>query len=193
MPELPDITVYVEAIARAGRRPAARDGSVIQTPFLLRTVEPPLDVVIGKPVRAVGRLGKRIVIGLDDELSLVLHLMIAGRLHWKPSGQEGPEEERPGGVRLPERDRSRSPRPARSVARRSHSFAAATPGRDRPRRARGSRRRPSSSSRRASARRTTPSSESLTDPRLFSGIGNAYSDEILHRGAPVAGQADAAA
>ena len=82
MPELPDITIYVEALERRiiGER---LDGVRIHSPFLLRTFDPPLDSVNGKTVREVRRLGKRIALGLDDDLWLVLHLMIAGRLHWK--------------------------------------------------------------------------------------------------------------
>src|SRR5262245_31584855 len=85
MPELPDITVYIEALERrvAGR---AIEEVRLNTPFLLRTVDPPIAAVVGKTVRDVRRLGKRIAIGLDDELFIVFHLMIAGRLHWKASG-----------------------------------------------------------------------------------------------------------
>ena len=85
MPELPDITIYVEALdARViGER---LEGVRIQSPFLLRTFDPPLDSVNGKKVCECRRLGKRIVLGLDDDLWLVLHLMIAGRLHWKDPG-----------------------------------------------------------------------------------------------------------
>src|SRR5215813_5878505 len=91
MPELPDITVYIEAIRpRVVGQPL--ETVLIQTPFLLRTVEPKLDVFIGKLVRTVDRLGKRIVIGFDDELFIVLHLMIAGRLHWRPAGSKGPKK-----------------------------------------------------------------------------------------------------
>ena len=102
MPELPDITIYVEALERRiiGER---LDGVRIQTPFLLRTFDPPLDSVNGKSVREVRRLGKRIAIGLDDELWLVLHLMIAGRLHWKVRGVKLSGKS-PGGLRFPERD-----------------------------------------------------------------------------------------
>ena len=85
MPELPDITVYLEALERriVGQ---TLEGVRVNSPFLLRTFDPPLDAVRGKTVRELRRLGKRIAIGLDDELWLVLHLMIAGRLHWKPPG-----------------------------------------------------------------------------------------------------------
>jgi formamidopyrimidine-DNA glycosylase len=80
MPELPDITLYVERLAErvVGRK---LDRVRLMKPFLLRTVEPPLASVEGRRVNRVGRLGKRIVIGLEDELWLIIHLMIAGRLH----------------------------------------------------------------------------------------------------------------
>ncbi|HTE44115.1 MAG TPA: DNA-formamidopyrimidine glycosylase family protein, partial [Gemmatimonadaceae bacterium] len=85
MPELPDITVYIEALQRriVGQ---PIDDVRLSTPFLLRTVEPPLSALVSKQVASVERFGKRIIIGLDDELFIVLHLMIAGRLHWKKRG-----------------------------------------------------------------------------------------------------------
>ena len=85
MPELPDITIYVEALERRviGER---LERVRIQSPLLLRTFDPDLGTVNGKQVQEVRRLGKRIVLGLDDDLWLVLHLMIAGRLHWKELG-----------------------------------------------------------------------------------------------------------
>ncbi len=83
MPELPDITIYLEALDGriAGQRLI---GTRINSPFLLRTVEPPLEATHGQRVVQLRRLGKRIAIGLEEELWLVLHLMIAGRLNWKP-------------------------------------------------------------------------------------------------------------
>src|SRR5437764_626417 len=83
MPELPDIVVYLDCLRR---RVAGRTlGRVrVAHPFLVRTFDPPLDATFGKTVRVLRRLGKRIVFELDDDLFLVLHLMIAGRLHWKP-------------------------------------------------------------------------------------------------------------
>src|SRR5438445_10679996 len=85
MPELPDITVYVEALGRRvfGRR---LERVRVRSPFLVRTFDPPLDSVEGKTVREFARLGKRIAIGFDDDLWLILHLMIAGRLHWQLPG-----------------------------------------------------------------------------------------------------------
>src|SRR5689334_21990504 len=88
MPELPDITVYVEALhRRIVSQPL--DEVRLGTPFLLRTIDPPLDAIIGKRVLDVRRLGKRLVFALEDDLFVVLHLMIAGRLHWKPRGGKG--------------------------------------------------------------------------------------------------------
>src|SRR5258706_9810022 len=89
MPELPDIVVYVEALrARIAGQPLERVR--VAHPFLVRTFDPPLDSTFGKTVRGFRRLGKRIVFELDDELFLVLHLMITGRLHWKPPGTKAP-------------------------------------------------------------------------------------------------------
>ncbi|MGH6902476.1 MAG: DNA-formamidopyrimidine glycosylase family protein, partial [Geminicoccaceae bacterium] len=82
MPELPDVTVYIEALeARIIDQPLERVR--VASPFLLRTALPPIGAVFGMRVRRLRRLGKRIAIGLEDELWLVLHLMINGRLHWK--------------------------------------------------------------------------------------------------------------
>src|SRR5258708_13359463 len=85
MPELPDITIYIEALEQRiiGE---TLDGVRVNSPFLLRTFDPPLDSVNGKKVRAVRRLGKRIAVGLDDDLWLVLRLIIAGRPQWKDRG-----------------------------------------------------------------------------------------------------------
>ena len=85
MPELPDITVYVEAVA-ARTRGSRLEKVRIANPFLLRSVDPPLAETFGKRVEDVSRIGKRIVLGLEQDLYLVLHLMIAGRLHWTDRG-----------------------------------------------------------------------------------------------------------
>src|SRR5262245_981930 len=89
MPELPDITLYIEALERrvVGRR---LDTIRIRSPFLVRTYDPHLASLDGKVVRRMRRLGKRIVFGFDDELWLILHLMISGRLHWKDRGAKFP-------------------------------------------------------------------------------------------------------
>ena len=85
LPELPDIVVYIAALEQ--RVLAQRLARVrIASPFLLRTAEPPLDGVRGKQVREIRRCGKRIALGLEDDLWLLLHLMIAGRLHWRDAG-----------------------------------------------------------------------------------------------------------
>src|SRR5687768_17048944 len=89
MPELPDIVVYLDALARRVQgRPLQKVR--LANPFLLRSVEPPIKSVEGKIILGLRRLGKRIVFELDDDLFLVLHLMIAGRLHWKPPGTKPP-------------------------------------------------------------------------------------------------------
>src|SRR5271167_2866187 len=85
MPELPDIAAYITALeARILARPLERVR--LASPFLLRTVQPPIAAVEGRTVRELRRIGKRIAIGVDGDLWLVLHLMIAGRLHWRPRG-----------------------------------------------------------------------------------------------------------
>src|SRR5437773_103605 len=84
MPELPDITIYIEALQKRIRGQPL-EHIRIANPFLLRTVLPPIQTAHGKTVRSLRRLGKRIAIGLDDDYWLVLHLMIAGRLHWTES------------------------------------------------------------------------------------------------------------
>jgi formamidopyrimidine-DNA glycosylase len=89
MPELPDLTIYLEALQRlvVGQR---LERIRLASPFLLRTVEPPLSEAAGKPLREVRRIGKRIVFGLDGDLFLIVHLMIAGRFHWKDAGAKIP-------------------------------------------------------------------------------------------------------
>src|SRR5262245_5835434 len=89
MPELPDVVVYIECLERRVVS-TTLDRVRLVNPFLLRSVEPPVSAVTGKTVRGLRRLGKRIVFAFDDELFLVLHLMIAGRLHWKPAGAKPP-------------------------------------------------------------------------------------------------------
>src|SRR6267154_321960 len=91
MPELPDITVYLEALQRrVVGHPLSRVR--IASPFLLRTAIPPLAQIEGRRLINLRRLGKRIVFGFDNELRLVLHLMIAGRLHWREPGAQGTTE-----------------------------------------------------------------------------------------------------
>jgi formamidopyrimidine-DNA glycosylase len=179
VPELPDIEVYVEAIAgRAVGQPlvAIRLGS----PFLLRSADPPIRAAEGKRVLVVRRLGKRVVLALEDDLFLVLHLMIAGRLHWKE-----PKAKLPGRVGLAAFDfptgslvlteAGTKRRAALHLVRGEAALAALDRGGLEPLGA-------SREAFEAALRRENHTlKRALTDPSLFSGIGNAYSDEILHR------------
>jgi formamidopyrimidine-DNA glycosylase len=179
LPELPDITIYIEALERriVGER---LDAVRISAPFLLRTFDPPLDAVIGKAVRQIRRLGKRIAIGLDEELWLVLHLMIAGRLHWKPRGAKLSGKynlaafDFPDGTLLLTEAGSKR-RAALHVVRGEDVLHAQDPG--------GLEVLPATLDQFQAVlrQRNHTLKRALSDPRLFSGIGNAYSDEILHR------------
>ena len=178
MPELPDVAVYIDRLAaRVVGRPlqAVR----LLSPFLLRTAVPPLEAAIGRTVTGIERVGKRIVLALEGDLFLVIHLMIAGRLQWLPAGKA-------------------TARNALAFFDFGNGTLAFTEA--------GSKRRASlhlvhgrealqaldaggidvlAASRDAFAARLVSENHTLkralTDPRLFSGIGNAYSDEILHR------------
>src|SRR6185436_14834941 len=86
MPEIPDITVYIEALEKRTLGQKLEKVRLGRNPFLLRSVEPPVSSVEGKTVTGFRRLGKRIAIGFEDDLWMVLHLMIAGRLHWRKRG-----------------------------------------------------------------------------------------------------------
>jgi formamidopyrimidine-DNA glycosylase len=179
MPELPDITIYIEAL---GRRILGERLSKIRvkSPFLLRTFEPALSAVEGKTVRSLRRLGKRIAVELDDELWIVLHLMIAGRLHWKP-----PQAKLAGKYNLAAFDFGKGTlvlteagakrRAALYLVRGEGDLAARDPG--------GLDVFAASCEQFAAVLRRHGHTlkRALTDPALFSGIGNAYSDEILHR------------
>jgi formamidopyrimidine-DNA glycosylase len=178
MPELPDIAASITALeARILGQPL--EHVRIASVFLLRTVDPPLSSVEGRTVRALRRIGKRIAIGVDEELWLVLHLMIAGRLHWKPpraklGGRNALAAfDFPGGsLVLTEAGTKR--RASLHVLRGEESLKAIDPGgveifetdlngfRD------------------ALTVENRTLKRALTDPRVISGVGNAYSDEILH-------------
>jgi formamidopyrimidine-DNA glycosylase len=179
VPELPDITVYVEALER--RVLGATLTSVrVMSPALLRSVDPPLVAFEGRRVVAARRLGKRVVLEFEGELFLVLHLMIAGRLHWADTGA------RPGRGRASARFEFSTGTLTLTEAgtrKRATLYAvrgeAALVGHD-P----GGLEVLSASAQEFSARLATGNhtlKRALTDPRIFSGIGNAYSDEILHR------------
>ena len=180
MPELPDITVYIEALEeRIVGQPLEQVR--LATPFLLRTVEPPLEAVNGRSVVEIRRLGKRIAIGLEADYWVIVHLMIAGRFHWKPPAAKIPGGRRglaafdfPNGALIlteagskkraglylaagPSAVEDHNPGGLEVLEADCQTFAATL-----------------------TARNHTLK-RALTDPRLLSGIGNAYSDEILHR------------
>ncbi len=179
MPELPDVTVYLEALER--RVAGARLERVrLLTPFLLRSVDPPIAAVTGKGVTGVRRLGKRIVLALEDGLSLVIHLMIAGRLHWRAAGAKPPGkiglaafDFSTGALLLTEAGTKR--RASLEVVRGEAALRALDPGGLEPLDAELAAFRAALVAENHTLKRT------LTDPRVLSGIGNAYSDEILHR------------
>jgi formamidopyrimidine-DNA glycosylase len=179
VPELPDILVYIEALrAHIGGR--VLEQLHLVSPFVLRTVEPPVSAVVGHPVAGVSRIGKRIVLEFEPDLSLVMHLMIAGRLRWRDKGQK------PGmgskiilasfvfehGTLLFTEAGSKK-RASIQILRRS-ALPAVDPGGIEPLEV------SLEQFHAALTRESHTVKRALTDPRLFSGIGNAYSDEILH-------------
>jgi formamidopyrimidine-DNA glycosylase len=178
MPELPDVTVYVEALQEriVG---ASLERVLVLAPFLLRTAEPPIEAANGRRVLDVQRLGKRIAIGLEGELWLVLHLMIAGRLHWFDRGAR--ISKRAALARLEFTSGTLTLTEAGTKRRASLHLVQGGEG------LRGQDRggmEVLESSLTEFTRQLRSESHTLkralTDPRLFSGIGNAYSDEILH-------------
>jgi formamidopyrimidine-DNA glycosylase len=179
MPELPDITVYIEALER--RLLGARlESTRITHPFLLRTFDPPMSALYGRKVVAFRRVGKRIAIGFEGDHWLVVHLMIAGRLHWvAPTATKKGRAALAyfvfdsGTLTLTEAGTKR--RASLYVFSSSAQLASTNPG---------GLEVLESSLEEFSARLRAENhtlKRSLTDPRTFSGIGNAYSDEILHR------------
>ena len=179
MPELPDIVVYIEALEPRILHQRL-EHIRIASPFLLRTAVPPLPSAEGKTVRSLRRLGKRIAIRLDEGLWLVLHLMIAGRLHWRKPGVKLSSKQTiaafdfpNGSLLLTEAGSQR--RASLHLVQGEESVTALDPG--------GLEVLDSNID--AFAARLVAENHTLkralTDPRAFSGIGNAYSDEILHR------------
>jgi len=179
VPELPDVTVYVEALQRTLRgHPLQR--TRIAGINLLRTVEPPPESAHGRRVRGTRRIGKRVVLEFEDELFFVFHLMIAGRFHWRE-----PDAKLPGRLGLAALDFPHGTLTLTEAGTKKRASlhvlqgeaALATVGRggmeplETTLQAFGE----------ALKRENHTLKRSLTDPRLFSGIGNAYSDEILHR------------
>jgi len=180
VPELPDISVYVECLAarvQGDRLQRLR----LRNPFLLRTALPPIASVEGRAVLGISRLGKRVVIELEGELFLVLHLMIAGRLKWLAAGAKPPAGRATlalfefGGGSLAFTEAGTTRRASLHLLQGRDALAASDPG--------GidvlGCELAAFAARLRSENHTLK--RSLTDPRLFSGIGNAYSDEILHR------------
>src|SRR5262245_8992225 len=179
MPELPDVTVYLEAL-RARILGARLIGLRLANPFVLRSVDPSPAEVAGRAVTGLRRVGKRIVIALEGDCFVVIHLMIAGRLHWKEAGARLPGkiglaalDFSTGTLTLTEAGSKR--RAAIHLVRGEAALAEHDPGGIEPLDAG------------LDAFRAALTSEShtlkraLTDPRILSGVGNAYSDEILHR------------
>jgi formamidopyrimidine-DNA glycosylase len=179
MPELPDITVYLEALRERleGQR---LTGIRLYNPFLLRTAEPPLESLVGARAVEFARLGKRIVLGFDTDTYLVLHLMIAGRLHWaeqpprKPNRRTSAAFEFESGT-LVLTEAGTQKRAALHVAADRSALAAHDRGGLEVRDA------DAAAFRAAMTRENHTLKRALTDPRILGGIGNAYSDEILHR------------
>jgi formamidopyrimidine-DNA glycosylase len=179
MPELPDVTVYVEALtARIVGHTLRR--VAIRGPFLLRSVSPPVEAVQGKTVRQVRRVGKRIAIGLEDDLWLVLHLMIAGRLHWRESA---PKLAARGPLAVFQFDSGTLTLTEAGTQHRAALHVVAGEEGLRSLDAGGIEVLETSLAEFAAVLQSANHTlkRALTDPRLFSGIGNAYSDEILHR------------
>jgi formamidopyrimidine-DNA glycosylase len=178
MPELPDIAAYISALEpRIVGQPLTRVR--LASPFLLRTVEPPITNVESRTVRELRRIGKRIDIGVDGDLWLVLHLMIAGRLHWRLPGAKLAGRQNlaafdfPGGsLALTEAGTKR--RASLHILTGEEGLHSIDPG--------GIEVLTSNfaSFRAALTAENRTLKRALTDPRLVSGIGNAYSDEILH-------------
>ena len=179
MPELPDIAVYVEAL-RQRILGARLESTRITHPFLLRTFEPPLASLEGRRVVELRRVGKRVAVGFEGDQWLVLHLMIAGRLHWFPTGARKTGRAAlayfvfdTGTLTLTEAGTKR--RASLYVFGSSKQLAEHDPGGLEILDA------PYEEFRRRLLAENHTLKRSLTDPHAFSGIGNAYSDEILHR------------
>ena len=180
MPELPDVVVYLDALDRfvVGRR---LDRLKLLSPFVLRSVDPPIDTVNGQTVCAVRRIGKRIVLVFAADLFLVIHLMIAGRLRWREPGKKpgmGPKLilatfAFPHGT-LFFTEASSKKRASIQLVRGEDGLRALDPG--------GTEVLDATFEQFCDAltRESHTLKRALTDPHLFSGIGNAYSDEILH-------------
>ena len=178
MPELPDIAAYITALEPriVGQR---IEHVRIASPFLLRTVEPPIADVEGKAVRELRRIGKRIAIGTDGDLWLVLHLMIAGRLHWRAAGAKLAGRNQLAALDFPNgslvlTEAGSKRRASLHLFKGEQTLRSVDPG--------GIEVFESdlASFKAALTAENRTLKRALTDPRIVSGIGNAYSDEILH-------------
>ncbi len=179
MPELPDVTVYVEALERrVGGKPLER----IRVTGIswLRSVEPPIGAAQGRRVRGVRRLGKRVVLELEDDLFLVMHLMIAGRLHWKKRGAKPPGRRGLGALDFPNGTLLVTEASTKKRAT-LHLVQGEEALREHDRGGLEVMGCALEDFAQALGRGNHTLKRALTDPRLLSGIGNAYSDEILHR------------
>jgi formamidopyrimidine-DNA glycosylase len=178
MPELPDISAYIHALeARIVRQPLEQVR--LASPFLLRSVDPPIRDVQGREVSELRRIGKRIAIGVEGELWLVLHLMIAGRLHWRQRGAKLSGRQNLAAFEFPRgslvfTEAGTKHRASLHVVRGEEGLRSVDPG--------GIEVFDSSFEAFCAALRAENRTlkRALTDPRILSGVGNAYSDEILH-------------
>jgi formamidopyrimidine-DNA glycosylase len=179
MPELPDVTVYIEALAeRVLNHPILKIR--LASPFILRSFEPPISAVEGKKVEALRRLGKRIVFEVEDDLFLIVHLMIAGRFRWKPKGAKIARKYGQAALDFPNgtlllTEAGTKKRASLHLVQGEASLREHDPGGMEVFDATLDQFRAALTSENHTLKR------SLTDPHVFSGIGNAYSDEILHR------------
>jgi len=179
VPELPDLTVYLEHLDARARGHVLRKLRVLN-PFVLRTAVPPVAAAEGRRVVALRRLGKRVVLELEEKLFLVLHLMVAGRLRWlegraKPPGRITLATLEFDGGTLAFTEAGSKRRASLHVVQGEEALAAMDPGGLEVLEADAG----AFAARLRSENHTLK--RALTDPRLFAGIGNAYSDEILHR------------
>jgi len=179
MPELPDVVVYIEALDQriVGHR---LERVRVLSPFLLRTAAPPISAVEGKRVNGLRRMGKRIVLALEDDLFLVLHLMIAGRLRWL-----GPKDKPPGRITLALLEFDNGTLAFTEAGTKRRASLHLVRGRDALRQFDTGGlevlETDLASFQQRLKRDNHTLKRALTDPHIFSGIGNAYSDEILHR------------
>jgi formamidopyrimidine-DNA glycosylase len=178
MPELPDVVVYIEALERRIVGQVLEDVR-LAGPSLLKTARPPLASLKGRKVERLRRIGKRIAIGLEGDLWLVLHLMIAGRLHWRERGAKLVRRQGLAAFDFPHgslvlTEFGPKKRASLHLVAGEGGLAEHDPGGLEPLSC------DLAAFRAALTRESHTLKRALTDPRLFSGIGNAYSDEILH-------------